>query len=143
MREPVPSLSIAAYAAATLAPLPLLAAGSVLGGPWLWAGLAYLGAISLLLDQLLPFAETDPPDAPAPPAAETLLVLLGLLSLALPVIAVAGAAGPSLSWLPLRSTSHPPPCKCSAAPSEGAPPALGAVVCSWQAASPPSPPPPS
>ena len=98
MREPVPSLSIAAYAAATLAPLPLLAAGSVLGGPWLWAALAYLGAISLLLDQLLPFAETDPPDAPAPPAAETLLVLLGLLSLALPVIAVAGAAGPSLSW---------------------------------------------
>lgn len=89
-------ISMAAFAAATLAPLPLLGLGSALGGAWLWAALAYMGLLSILLDQLLPFVDTDAPEGAEFPAADTLLVLLGLVALALPPLALSGAVNPAL-----------------------------------------------
>lgn len=87
---------MAAFAAATLAPLPLVGLGSVTGGAWLWAGLAYMGLLSILLDQILPLVETGAPEDAEFPAADTLLLLLGLLALVLPVIALLGATNPAL-----------------------------------------------
>ena len=94
IRAPLP---MPAFAAATLAPLPLLATGATLGGPLLWAGLAYMGALSILLDQLLPLVEADAPEGAEFPAADTLLILLALLGLALPPVAILGATNPALS----------------------------------------------
>lgn len=91
------ALSTAAFAAATLAPLPLLALGAATGGLWLWAALAYLWLFSLALDQLLPLIETDAPDGAEFPAADALLVALGFATLALPPLAIAGSTSPSLS----------------------------------------------
>ena len=88
---------MAAFAAATLLPLPLLALGASVGGLWLWAALGYLWLLSLTLDQFLPLVEADAPEGAEFPAADALLVLLGLATLALPAIAVAGATGPTLS----------------------------------------------
>lgn len=88
---------MAAFAVATLAPLPLLGLGSVAGGAWLWAALSYMGLLSLLLDQLLPLVESDAPDGAEFPAADMLLLLLGLLALALPCIALLGATNPALT----------------------------------------------
>lgn len=91
-------LPMAAFAAATLAPLPLLALGSALGGAWLWVALAYMGATSVLLDQLLPLMEADAPEGAEFPAADTLLVVLALIGLALPPMALLGAANPALGY---------------------------------------------
>lgn len=88
---------MAAFAAATLLPLPLLALGASVGGLWLWAALGYLWLLSLTLDQFLTLVEAEAPEGAEFPAADALLVLLGLATLALPAIAVAGATGPTLS----------------------------------------------
>jgi len=93
-RTPIPA---AAFAAATLAPLALLALGVASGGIWLWAALAYLWLLSVLLDQLLPFVETDAPDGAEFPAAPLLLVALGAATLLLPALAIAGATGDALT----------------------------------------------
>lgn len=90
-------LSTAAFAAATLAPLPLLALGALLGGTWLWAALGYLWLLSLTLDQILPLMEANAPEGTEFPAADALLIALGLAALALPPLAVSGATSPSLS----------------------------------------------
>jgi alkane 1-monooxygenase len=88
---------MAAFAAATLAPVALIALGVGTGGIWLWAGLAYMALLSALLDQLLPLVETDAPEGAEFPAADSLLVLLAFLALALPPLAVLGATGTTLS----------------------------------------------
>ena len=88
---------MSAFALATLAPLPLIALGSLQGGAWLWAGLLYMGLLSLLLDQLLPLVEADAAEGTEFPAADALLALLGLLALTLPPMAVLGATNPALS----------------------------------------------
>lgn len=93
-KSPIP---MAAFAVATLAPLPLLALGGLTGGGWLWAALLYMGLLSILLDQLLPLVESDGPEGHEFPAADALLALLGLLALALPALAVHGATNPALS----------------------------------------------
>lgn len=83
-------------ALATLAPLLLVAAGAVLGGPAVLAALLYFLVAVTLLDRLLP----ERPDADAPPleeaAGDRLLALLGaahLGLLGLTLAAVAGATG--------------------------------------------------
>ncbi len=88
---------MAAFAAATLAPLPLLAMGSVHGGAWLWAGLLYMALLSILLDQLLPLVEGDAAEGAEFPVADALLAVLGLIALALPPLALLGAVNPVLS----------------------------------------------
>jgi alkane 1-monooxygenase len=93
-RAPIPP---AAFAAATLAPLALLALGAALGGLWLWAALLWLWLLSLTLDQLLPLVETDAPDGAEFPAADPLLIALGAATLLLPALAIAGATGDVLS----------------------------------------------
>lgn len=90
-------LSMAAFAAATLAPLPLLALGALWGGAWLWAALLYMGLLSILLDQLLPLVEASPAEGAEFPASDSLLLLLALIALALPPLAIAGATAPALS----------------------------------------------
>ena len=87
---------MAAFAAATLAPVPLLALGGIWGGAWLWAALLYMGVLSLLLDQILPLIDSDPPEGQEFPAADALLGLLGLIALALPPLALIGATSPAL-----------------------------------------------
>ena len=88
---------MAAFAAATLIPVPLLGLGGLWGGAWLWAALLYMGLLSLLLDQILPLVDTDAAEGAEFPAADTLLALLGLIALALPPLALIGATNPALT----------------------------------------------
>ena len=88
---------MAAFAATTLAPVPLFALGAAAGGAWLWAALLYMGVLSILLDQLLPLVEAAPAEGAEFPAADSLLLLLGLIALALPPLAIAGAISPTLA----------------------------------------------
>jgi alkane 1-monooxygenase len=74
---------MAAFAAATLAPVPLLAFGVAAGGAWLWAALLYMGLLSILLDQILPLVDSSPAESTEFPAADSLLLLLGLIGFAL------------------------------------------------------------
>lgn len=99
MSKPAPRspLPMTAFAAATLAPLPLLALGAASGGAWLWAALVYMGLLSILLDQILPLVDSAPEDGTEFPAADSLLLLLGLIALALPPLAIAGATSDSLT----------------------------------------------
>lgn len=92
-RSPLP---MSAFAAATLAPVPLLALGCLWGGAWLWAALVYMGLLSLLLDQILPLIEGDPPEGTEFPAADALLTILGLIAITLPPLALTGATNPAL-----------------------------------------------
>jgi alkane 1-monooxygenase len=69
----------------------LLAIGAAQGGGWLWAGLIYMGLLTLLFDQLLPFAEDSRP-GDAFPAADLILVSLALGALAILPVAVWGVA---------------------------------------------------
>ncbi|MDZ4134969.1 MAG: alkane 1-monooxygenase [Paracoccaceae bacterium] len=87
---------MALFATAALAPLPLLAAGVWLGGPWVLAGLVYMTLFAALLDQAMPFVAPEVPDGHEFPAANALLVVLALahlMALPLAVRAIAGADG--------------------------------------------------
>jgi alkane 1-monooxygenase len=86
-----------AFAAATLAPVPLLALGVAAGGPWLWAALLYMGLLSILLDQILPLVDAAPDEGTEFPAADSLLLLLGLIALVLPPLAIFGATSANLT----------------------------------------------
>lgn len=90
----LPSLPVAAFALAALAPLPLLAAGLALGGWLVAAGLVYMTLLAALLDQLIPLAAADAPEGAEFPAADTLLAALGLAHLLAMPVAVAMIAGP-------------------------------------------------
>ena len=94
VRAPIPT---AAFAAATLAPLALLAAGAAVGGLWLWLALGYLWLLSLTLDQILPLVQSDAPEGAEFPAAEALLVALAMATLALPPLAIAAATSGTLT----------------------------------------------
>ncbi len=87
----------ALFAAATLTPVALLAAGGELGGGWLVAAVAYLTVFSALIDQLLRRLGAAPTPTAAPGRwADALSALLGAAHfalLALGIAAVAGATG--------------------------------------------------
>lgn len=82
------------FAAATLAPVALLALG-LQGGAWAWAGLLYMTALAALMDRILPLVTPAAPEGAEFPAAEALLVTLGLVHLGLLPAAVWAAAGDS------------------------------------------------
>lgn len=83
-----------AFSAATLVPLPLIAAGSMAGGAWVWAALAWMTALTATIDSLvarsLPTADPDR-EFPAADGLSVLLALGQLVLLALTVRALAGA----------------------------------------------------
>ena len=95
MSVPPRPLPLAAFAAAALLPLPLLALGAVLGGAWLWAAFLYMAVLTILLDQLIPLTAGQAEGGEFP-AADLLLVSVAIGSLApLPVAthAIAGNSG--------------------------------------------------
>ncbi|MCU0802406.1 MAG: alkane 1-monooxygenase [Rhodobacteraceae bacterium] len=84
------------FAAASLAPLPLFAAGLWLGGPWVLAVFLYMTAFAALMDQALPFVAGDAEEGSEFPAADALLVALAIGHLAaFPTVvwAIAGESG--------------------------------------------------
>lgn len=87
-------LPLAAFALAALLPLPLLAAGMLLGGAWLWAAFLYMGVLTILLDQLIPLTPGSSPDGEFP-AADLLLVSVAIGALAALPIAVWALVGDS------------------------------------------------
>ncbi len=94
---------VAHFAAATLAPVALLAAGGMLGGGWLAAALVYLTLFSYALDMLAPRAQTPAfrstphtgPAARVSPAADGLSALLAIAHFALMLLAVRAVSGAS------------------------------------------------
>lgn len=90
-------LSVPVFAASTLLPAALLALGAQWGGIWLMAGLFWMFALSLLLDQLLPLVEAEAPEGAEFPAADALLMGLAVSALLLLGIAAQAAAAPTLT----------------------------------------------
>ena len=90
-----PPLPLAAFAVASLLPLPLLLFGAVQGGAWLWLAFLYMAVLTLLLDQLVPLTPGAAADREFP-AADLLLVTVAvgqLVALPVAVWAVAGHSG--------------------------------------------------
>jgi alkane 1-monooxygenase len=83
------------FAAASLAPLPLFAAGLMGGGIWALAVFLYMTAFAALMDQALPYVMGDAPEGAEFPAADALLVALALGHLCAFPAAVWGFAGDS------------------------------------------------
>lgn len=92
--EPRPPLPLAAFAAASLLPLPLLGLGLWQGGIWLWAAFLYMAVLTVLLDQLVPLVPGQS-DATEFPGADLLLATIGLGALFLLPAATWTIAGPS------------------------------------------------
>lgn len=89
------SLPLFLFALASASPLALFALGLWRGGGWAVAGLLYMTALALALDQLKGLFMGDAPEGAEFPAADALLVGLALGHLvALPAV-VWGVAGPS------------------------------------------------
>jgi alkane 1-monooxygenase len=87
------------FCCATLAPMAMIMAGALIGGPWPYAALLYMTALSFVLDRLIVVAPGDAGEGDEFPGAPRLLGVLGMLHfaiLALAVSAVSGQAG--LSW---------------------------------------------
>ncbi len=87
-------LPLAAFAVASLLPLPLLALGLAFGGAWLWTAFLYMAVLTVLLDQIIPLT-AGAPDRSEFPAADILLVSVGLGALAVLPVAVWAIAGDS------------------------------------------------
>ncbi len=84
------------FAAASLAPLPLFAAGVWAGGLWALAVLLYMTAFAALLDQAVPYVAGNADEGAEFPAADALLVILALghlIALPAAVRAIAGDSG--------------------------------------------------
>ena len=99
MTKPLP---LAAFSLAALSPVALIGAGALLGGGWLWAGLAYMAALTILLDQLIPLVPGDAADSQEFPAADALLIAIGVGHLALLPLATWAVAGDSGLTTPER-----------------------------------------
>lgn len=93
-------ISVAAFGAATLAPLPLLAMGAFFGGGWLWAALFYMTVLVVLIDQIMPGPAANAPEGAEFPGSDRVLAAVGLSHLALlPLTVWAVAGGSGLSGL--------------------------------------------
>jgi alkane 1-monooxygenase len=66
------------FAIASLAPLPLFAAGLGLGGPWVLAVFLYMTVFAALMDQAIPYVAGDADEGAEFPAADALLVALAI-----------------------------------------------------------------
>lgn len=83
------------FATATLAPLALIAAGALVGAPWVWLALGWMTALTATLDALV--ARSLPQgDEREFPAADGLSVALALGQLAVMALAVRALALPGL-----------------------------------------------
>jgi alkane 1-monooxygenase len=92
-RRARPAVPVAPFAAATLLPFGLCAAGAA-GGAWAFAGLAAMTLVLALADQVVPAAAPGGPDGAEVPAGDGLLAALALaLAAALP-LATRAVAGP-------------------------------------------------
>ncbi|MBN2630004.1 MAG: alkane 1-monooxygenase [Rhodobacteraceae bacterium] len=69
---------MAAFAAASLSPILLIALGVWLGGGWLWAAFLYMAVLVIVLDQLIPYVAGNAPEGAEFPAADAVLVAVGL-----------------------------------------------------------------
>jgi alkane 1-monooxygenase len=87
-------LPLAAFALASLLPLPLLGLGLASGGLALWTAFLYLGVLTLLLDQLVPLT-SGTAEGDEFPGADMLLVTIGIGALALLPAATWAIAGSS------------------------------------------------
>ncbi len=96
--DPTHPLPPAAFALASLLPLPLIGLGALQGGVWLWAAFLYMAVLTILLDQLIPMT-ASPVEATMEkaefPAADLLLVSVALGQLAALPVAVWAIAGDS------------------------------------------------
>jgi len=84
------------FAIATLAPMPLLVAGSVWGGVWIALALLYLTGVTFALDELVRIVTPDAPEGSAFPAADGLSTLLAIAHFGLlgcGIWAVSGESG--------------------------------------------------
>ena len=73
MTRQIPPLPVAAFALASLLPLPLLALGAVSGGWALWAAFLYMWLLGVLIDQLIPLT-AGTPEGDEFPGSDALLV---------------------------------------------------------------------
>ncbi len=90
---------VAIFAAATLTPVPLLAAAAIWGGGYVLLALGYLTVFTFALDELAGYAaDPEQPDAefPATGALSVLLALAHYVLIALAVYALSGGTG--LDW---------------------------------------------
>ncbi|MBA3909410.1 MAG: alkane 1-monooxygenase [Rhodobacter sp.] len=87
-------LPLAAFALASLFPLPLIGLGALEGGIWLWLAFLYMTVLTVLLDQLIPLT-VGTADGVEFPAADALLVSVALGQLAALPVAVWAIAGDS------------------------------------------------
>jgi len=84
------------FTIATLAPVALIAAGAVLGAPWVWLALLWMTVLTATLDALV--RRVLPATAGEEfPAANALSVAIALAQLALVALAVRGLAGGALT----------------------------------------------
>lgn len=95
---------VRAYAAATLTPVALIAAGALVGGAWVWAAFAYMTVFTFAMDHLI--LALDPPADPTRelPAADGLSALLAVLHfplLALVIRALATGGLHPATWFAL------------------------------------------
>jgi alkane 1-monooxygenase len=96
--DPTYTLPQAAFALASLLPLPLIGLGALQGGAWLWAAFLYMAVLTILLDQLIPMTASPTEGTPGGaefPAADLLLVSVALGQLAALPVAVWAIAGDS------------------------------------------------
>ena len=71
-------LPLAAFAVASLLPLPLLALGLAFGGAWLWTAFLYMAVLTVLLDQIIPLT-AGTPDGSEFPAADISVTGVGVM----------------------------------------------------------------
>jgi alkane 1-monooxygenase len=95
---------VRAYAAATLTPVALIAAGALAGGAWAWVAFAYMTLFTFAMDQLI--RAIDPPPDPTRelPAADGLSALLALLHFPLLFVVIRALATgglPPVTWFAL------------------------------------------
>ncbi len=83
------------FAAASLAPLALFAAGLWLGGSWVVLVLVYMGLVVLVMDQAVPYVAGDAAEGAEFPGSDALLVAIGVGHLGAMPVAVWAIAGPS------------------------------------------------
>lgn len=88
-------LPLFVFAAVALAPVPLLAAGLLLGGLWVWGAFLYMAVLVILMDQLVAYVAGSPEAGEEFPAGDGVLVAIGLSHLGLLPLAVWAVAGPS------------------------------------------------
>lgn len=81
------------FSLATLAPLPLLVLGALLGGPWIWLALFYLTLFTFTLDQAVAMASRNAAQGAEFPAADRLSTLLALAHFALLPLGIWALAG--------------------------------------------------